>query len=231
MLGSIAIDEFFRLIGFGLCHQLPERSFFAGGYQLPVCARDTGIYLGFAFGLLALRLIAGKTRPTELPRWPVLAAVALFVAAMGIDGVTSYAGLRETTNDLRLLTGIMTGWGLATLTLPMVNAQLWASAGTGRVPDGMRQVVQWLGGLAFAFGLSRWALPLAGILYPLALSAAILITFIAVNLVFVTLIPRFERRAHRARDAWLVVLIAVGFTLAELAAAAWLRSFAERLLL
>jgi len=44
-----------------------------------------------------------------------------------------------------------------------------------------------------------------------------------VNLIIVALVPRFERRADRSRDLWVPVLISVGLTLAELAAADWLR--------
>lgn len=224
------LEELLHAIGYGLCHQLPERSFFAGGYQLPVCARDTGIYLGFALGLLALGLLARRTKPTELPRWPVLALIGLFVAAMGFDGVTSYAGMRATTNDIRLLTGMLTGWGLSALTLPMFNSQIWTRPGSGRVPSGLRQVSAWLGMLAVAFVVARWLLPLAGVVYPLALAAAIFLTFGTINMVFIGLMPAFERRAARLRDAWLVLVLAQVLTVAELAGAAWLRSTAESLL-
>ena len=39
------------LVGSLLCHQRPERSFFIGGRQLPVCARCTGLYLGAALAI------------------------------------------------------------------------------------------------------------------------------------------------------------------------------------
>ena len=224
------LDDFFHAIGYGLCHQLPERSFFSGGYQLPVCARDTGIYLGFVFGLVALSILARKSRPSELLRWPVLVLIGLFVAAMGFDGVTSYAGLRATTNDLRLATGLVTGWGLAALTFPMFNTEIWMRPGFGRTPDGRVQVLQWLAMLAATFVVVRWGLPLLGVVYPLLLVVAVFVTLGAVNMVFVGLMPRFERRAERWRDLWLAMLLATGFTVVELAAAAWLRSMAERLL-
>jgi uncharacterized membrane protein len=229
--GGRVLDRFFQVLGYGLCHQLPERSFFSGGYQLPVCARDTGIYLGFVFGLAVAAWVVRGRRPSELPRWPVLVLVGLFVAAMGMDGVTSYAGLRETTNDLRLLTGLMTGWGLSLVTLPMLNSQLWATAGRDRVLRDSRDITLWLLGLPAAFVIAKFALPLTGLVYPLLLAACIWATFGAVNVVFVTLLPFFERRAERLRDAWMVFLIAQVLTALELGAAAWLRSAAERLLL
>lgn len=225
------LQGLFDAIGYGLCHQLPERSFVSGGFQLPVCARDTGIYLGFALGLLALSVLARRTRPQELPRWPVLVIIGLFVGAMGLDGVTSYAGLRSTTNDLRLITGLATGWGLSALTFPMFNAQIWVMPGSDRTPDGWREVLGWLAMFLGAFAAVRWLLPLLGAVYPLLVVLAIIVTLNTVNMVFVGLMPRFERRARRLRDAWLPLLIASGFTVLEIAGAAWLRSLAERLLL
>ena len=223
------LDWFFHALGYGLCHQLPERSYFAGGYQLPVCARDTGIYLGFALGILVLWALARRTRPTELPQWPVLVLIGLFVGSMAIDGVTSYAGLRQTTNDLRLATGLATGWGLAALTVPMVNAQLWRRSGSGRVPEGAGQVLLWVAALVAAFGATRRLLPLAGVVYPLVTSAAIIVTFVAVNLVFVGLMPPFERAADRWRDAGLQLLIAALLTATEIIGAAALRIGLESL--
>ena len=34
------------------CHQMPERSFFLGSYQFPLCARCTGIMLGRVLAVL-----------------------------------------------------------------------------------------------------------------------------------------------------------------------------------
>ncbi len=223
------LESLFTALGYGLCHQLPERSFFAGGFQLPVCARDTGIYLGFVAGLAVLWTLSRHRRPTDLPRWPVLAVIGVFILSMALDGITSYAGLRTTTNDLRLLTGLVTGWGLATLTLPMVHSQLWVRADIGRVPDGIGQSGVWLIALAGTFGVAKWVLPLLGVAYPLLVSVAIIVTFVVVNLVFVGLMPVFERRANRVRDLGPQLLVALLLGAAELAGASLLRVIAERL--
>jgi uncharacterized membrane protein len=221
-------ETLFHALGFGLCHQLPERSFFAGGFQLPVCARDTGIYIGFALALVTIAVLSRGRRPTELPRWPVLAMIGIFVGVMAIDGITSYAGLRTTTNDIRLITGLITGWGMATITVPMINGQLWTRADAVRIPSGVREVGAWLGMIGVSFAVTRWLLPLLGVGYPLLVSVAIIVTFVGVNLVFVGLIPYFERKARSVRDVWPHVLVALGLTAVELAAAALIRMMVER---
>jgi uncharacterized membrane protein len=92
------------------------------------------------------------------------------------------------------------------------------------------RLAYWLLLLTASFGFTRWVLPLTGILYPVAVTVAIVITFTCVNMIFVCLVPAFERRAERLRDAWPQVSIALALTVAELGAAAWFRSFTERLL-
>lgn len=223
------LDWLFTALGYGLCHQLPERSLFAGGYQLPVCARDTGIYLGFVAGWVLLVFLARGRRPAELPRWPVLLLIGVFVGSMAFDGITSYAGLRSTTNHIRLLTGMLTGWGLAAITLPMVNSQLWVRAGSGRVPAGARGTGLWLAGLAISFVGVRWVLPVMGVAYPLLVAGAIVATFVIVNLVFVGLMPPFERRAERVSDLTAQILIALALGAAEIGAAGLLRVALERI--
>jgi uncharacterized membrane protein len=57
-----------------ICHQRPERSFFTGTVQWPVCARCSGLYLGAPIGaLLALRM---RRRRFPGPKGPVLLAIA-----------------------------------------------------------------------------------------------------------------------------------------------------------
>lgn len=222
------LDALFTAVGYGLCHQIPARSFFAGGYQLPVCARDTGLYLGFVGALIALWLLHRGERPTSPPRWPVLVLMGLFVASMAFDGITSYAGLRETTNTLRLITGLLTGWALATIVVPMLNAQLWADAHEVRLLGSVPRVLGWLAALALTYGVAALVLPHTGLLYPVLNVVAILLTFTCVNLVLVCLAGPFERRARRLRDAVPQIALGLGLTLLELGAAAWLRVLVER---
>ena len=99
-------DElWFRAMALGAaagCHQRPDRSFFFGEYQFPVCARCTGVFLGQSAAAAAL--LCGK----RVPAW----AAAALLLTMGADWFVQYIGLRESTNIRRLVTGIMGGIGV-----------------------------------------------------------------------------------------------------------------------
>lgn len=224
------MQALFHWVGYGLCHQLPERSLFAGGFQLPVCARDTGIYAGFALSMIVIALLERGRRPSEIPRPGLVVLGAIFLGTMVADGVSSYAGWRSTTNDLRLITGLLAGYALTLAVVPMLNGEMWRTLSRTRLLEGWRSGV-WVLSLVPAFALLRWGLPWTGLLYPVLLTTAIVATFAVVNLIFVTLVPFFERGATHLRDAWPQVLIAVGFVILELAAAAALRVWFEGILI
>ena len=214
-------------LGYGLCHQLPERSFFGGGIQVPVCARDTGIYVGFVVSLGLIALLHRPGRPKEFPGVAGITAIILMITAMGIDGVSSYAGWRTTTNDLRLITGVLCGFAVAAIVVPMLNDVLWVRATSDRVLSPVWRLGAWLAGVPVVFALVRWVAPLLGPAYPILVAAAILITLTTVNMVIVGLFPIFERRANRLADAWIAILAAFGFSVVEIVASALFRVAVE----
>lgn len=89
----------FRLI----CHGRVERSLELFGVPMPICARCTGIYVGLLAGLAAFWLIRFVKEKTM--RMAAFAAVT----PLAIDGLTQLTGLRESTNPLRIATGVITG--------------------------------------------------------------------------------------------------------------------------
>lgn len=115
-----AIEYLYGTIGSVFCHQLPSRTLSLGGMQLPMCARDTGIYLGIFITIVFLyatkRFNADK--PPELLYSLVL---CISTVPMLFDGVSSYLGLRESNNVLRLITGIYFGSSLMFLLVPAAN--------------------------------------------------------------------------------------------------------------
>lgn len=131
----------------GLCAQRPSHSLFFGGEALPFDARMTGIYGGFLVtaGYFAAR---GRFRSFRPPPASVLAILALFVAAMGIDGLNSLLvdlGRKpwyEPDNRLRVATGLLTGVALATVLCFLLATTLWRDGERGRAPiDGVRELI------------------------------------------------------------------------------------------
>lgn len=82
------------------CHQLGSRSFFVKGYQLPVCARCTGIYIGFFIGFLF-----------EVPS-SYLYALFLALTPLILDGTLQLLTSYRSNNPKRLVTGLLFGLAL-----------------------------------------------------------------------------------------------------------------------
>jgi uncharacterized membrane protein len=111
------LQQIVYFFGHGLCHQYPSRSFAAGGIYFGLCARDTGIFLGLLFTVIVICLFyAGhRVKPSGLPVAWVTACCGLLIVPMALDGISSYAGLRSTTNLIRYITGYLCGTGLGIL--------------------------------------------------------------------------------------------------------------------
>ncbi len=97
------------------CHQMPSRSFFMFGHQLCVCQRCIAIYSATFLAGLAFVTIRKRIKP--LPWW----LFATFVLPIAIDGFTQMFGWRESTWELRVITGSLFGLGGVWLTYPMVE--------------------------------------------------------------------------------------------------------------
>lgn len=212
-------------MGFGLCHQIPERSFISGGIQAPVCARDTGIYVGFTIALAVIWLLHRGERPRRFPRAYVWVVMGLLVAFMGWDGVTSYAGLRVTSNALRLMTGLGVGFSTAVLIVAMLNDELWRESTFQPVLDPPWRLVVWFAAIPASYAVLYWLAPLLGAVYPVLVAVCILITLTTVSLVIVGMFPAFDRRLTPGPKLLLPLAVALALAIAEIALAAELRVF------
>ncbi len=136
-----------RLIGYALCHQMPDRSFFIHDHQFPLCARCTGMYLGLITGA-AFMLVRGRTRAARMPPAPIVATLVLFIIVMGIDGVNSTISiipgapqLYHTTNLHRIITGTLYGLALSALFPPIFNSAIWNEPGGERSIQNWRELI------------------------------------------------------------------------------------------
>ncbi|TET50578.1 MAG: DUF2085 domain-containing protein [Actinomycetota bacterium] len=120
---SILFD-ILAFFGGGLCHQRIDRSFNSGTFNMPVCSRCTGIYLGIFLSLLALILIERRVKG-EFPSLKiVLVSVGAFLL-MGLEVVLSTLGFIQSNNIIRMSTGFLMGWFMVLLLLPLANNSMF----------------------------------------------------------------------------------------------------------
>jgi uncharacterized membrane protein len=91
-------------IGDIFCHQKYDRSIFLNGNQMPFCSRCTAIWLGIALGLgfmIFYSIILDNK---------ILLIIILGILPLGIDGIGQLLNFWESTNLIRILTGLLTGF-------------------------------------------------------------------------------------------------------------------------
>lgn len=103
---GIGAPEMIRLPFRIFCHGIASRSIEIAGTPMPICARCTGIYAGMLCAAL-MWLIRGWSQRIGVAGW----VAVLMIIPLAIDGTTQAAGLRESVNALRLLTGFLAGAG------------------------------------------------------------------------------------------------------------------------
>jgi len=90
-------------MGDRLCHQQADRSFFLNGNQMPFCSRCTAIFVGMVIGLA----IMIKYRLPLSDRF--IFYIIICLTPVRIDGVGQLIGLWESTNIIRVVTGLPAG--------------------------------------------------------------------------------------------------------------------------
>ncbi len=208
------------LVGFAVCHRIPERSFILDGRQLPLCARCTGTFLGAMLGL-AIMLVLGRRRASSLPPVPVLGLLLVFMGLWAFDGVNSYLGLfpgapqlYPPQNWLRLTTGLLEGLALMIFVFPILNFTLWRDPKHEPVIRNMAEMLAILPLVGLLVLVIQAQIDV--LLYPLAVvsSLGVVILLTMINTILAVVVLRREGSAQSWRQ--IVVPIAAGLALAIL---------------
>lgn len=96
---------------YSACHQMYERSFTYKGYQFPICARCTGIFIGEIIGII-LMFFGLKVN--------VFYSIILLVP-MIIDGSVQLFNIKESNNIRRVITGFIAGIAYINLLVSIVE--------------------------------------------------------------------------------------------------------------
>lgn len=91
------------------CHQRADRSFFINNCQFPICARCTGVHIGYIIAIIL-------TFFCHPPIWFCIA----FCGIMFIDWLVQFLKIKESNNIRRLVTGIIGGYGLLSFEINVI---------------------------------------------------------------------------------------------------------------
>ena len=217
------------LVGYAVCHRIAARSFIISNTQLPVCARDTGM---FGMALLGLALLAAvlPVRATQPPRKAIALVFVAFFLAWGFDGLNSYVQLLRGTplfylpqNWLRLVTGAGMGLALTVYVVPLFNQAVWLTPEPAPVVYAWRGVAQLVGLAVVYIGLVLWQ---PSFLYgPIALisTLGVLVLLMIVNGLLFALAIKRAGNMTRWRELLLPALVGLALTLLEIGVIDWLR--------
>jgi uncharacterized membrane protein len=127
LLPGLSLERKLYLALHGVCAQ--THNLVSGGVQLPLCARDSGMYLSYIVTMVVV-FVRGRGHAGRLPPWPIsltILGLALLMAGDGLNSTLAEMGLAYAyppRNDLRLLTGMGAGIGLALIILLVINTAL-----------------------------------------------------------------------------------------------------------
>ncbi len=163
--------------GYAVCHRISSHSFYFGERPFSFCARCTGQYLGFLWGMAVQFTLARKL--SGFPPRLVLAFMGFFTLFYLFDGLNSvlrlYPGLQhwslyEPDNTLRLFSGLGAGIVISGILYPLLGQSVWQDVS---LKPAFKDLKAW--GIFFGGGLLVGLLVLSGnplILYPLILLSA-----------------------------------------------------------
>lgn len=93
------------------CHQIPERSFFFKNYQFPICARCTGIIIGYITAIILCILQVHIETYINI----------FLIIPMGIDGTVQFFTSYTSNNFKRFITGILAGIGFISIVINFIH--------------------------------------------------------------------------------------------------------------
>jgi len=219
------------VVGYGICHRLPDRSFFLNGRQLPLCARCTGTFLGTIIGLVTMPLL-GRRRASRLPPIPILAILVFFIGFWAFDGLNSYMtffpgapNLYPPQNWLRLATGMLNGLALVIIVFPIFSYTLWRDTTRDCVIKNVGEILAILPVVALLVWIIQAEINV--LLYPLAIlsSLGVLMMLTLINAMIATVVLGREGQARTWAQALVPLTIGAALALLQVTAMVLLRAY------
>ena len=111
---SRRVSVLFTLFFSPVCHQIPDRSFHISGYPIAVCARCSGIYIGFLLGIIVYPFFQNLKKHVLPSNWILI--IGIFPMVLEI----SLSKMRVIHSNLYLISmsGLVIGSVMAFYVIP-----------------------------------------------------------------------------------------------------------------
>lgn len=116
---KIPAQIIYNLLHF-LCHQKEERCFIFMGYKMGLCSRCFALFVSF-FVVGVFYSFIRNIYEVRTYKSITFYALAVFMLPLVIDGITQLFGFRESTQGIRVLTGILAGVGIGIFVFPSLE--------------------------------------------------------------------------------------------------------------
>ena len=219
------IFDILAFFGGGLCHQRIDRSFNSGIFNMPVCSRCTGIYLGIFLSLLALIFIERRIKG-EFPSLKiVLVSIGVFLL-MGLEVAISTPGFIQSNNIIRMITGFLTGWFMVLLLLPLANNSMFKKYIRKNYLDSPKRFWTWiLAGLilctififTYSYVLILWSI--------ISVFGMVSFTTLILFILFFSLTRRLTGSIDSSKKFTISIIAGIAASLALLSLFSYLRQF------
>ncbi|WP_129627729.1 DUF2085 domain-containing protein [Candidatus Oscillochloris fontis] len=222
LMPGVTLEQILYLAMHGICAQ--THNLVAGGFQFPLCARDSGMYLSYLV-TLGVVFARGRGLAGRLPPLPISLIILLLFVIMAVDGLNStlaefdFPHAYTPRDDLRLLTGMGAGIGLALVVLLVINTALRRD-----VQDQLYSIGTWRElGMIILINVLIIAAIYADLLIlavPLALLTAVAVVFnlaavmMLIPSLFLGLGGRVTRNTQLAHPAFIGLVLALTFLIA-----------------
>ncbi len=217
-------------IGYAVCHQMPSRTIVMGGIYLPLASRTSGIYIGFLISAIILFALFRK-RENGLAPLHIMIIFYLFIFSTMFDWAGSHLGLYESSNNIRFITGFLTGSSIMAIVFPVFNFQYYKKSSNDRIFKNPVKLIIYLLIIALFITTTLFRFSFLSIFYYYLSAFSVLFTFFFVNLLMLLLIPVFANKAQRFISRFLILpsIISIALTFIELFVSAKLRDFFQSL--
>jgi hypothetical protein len=149
---------------------------------------------------------------------------------MAIDGFTSYLGIRESNNYIRLITGLVTGISLPIFIFPILNFQVWETSTDERILRGAWKKTGYYLLPAVLFLILNLNVSFFRFFLPALVAFSVYFSFVTISLLVVTLLPWWNMKARGVKQMIVPVLVSMALAVGELYAAAYMKILLDRLI-